>query len=185
MKKKLAIIATLTLAIVSCNQDNPYLIEKGKIGNLTKETQTSELEALYIADSLVKDSVSSSFNYVSQAKYKLYSKEDAKHLLTLTPTKLNDSTEVIENIRVFDERFETSKGITLKSTFGDIQDNYKISRVTNSINNVLVFVDEIDAYFVIDKMELPESLRYDVSLAIEAIQIPENAKVKYFMLGWQ
>jgi len=31
---------------------------------------------------------------------------------------------------------------------------------------------------------LPSELQFNVSAKIEAVQIPENAKIKYFMIGW-
>ena len=178
-------IAFLAMAMcISCaKKDNSFLIEKGKIGNLLKTTNTNELETIFAADSIVKDEAEGTYSYASKNRFLIYD-TTGKHLLTLTPTKV-DSTEVIENIRVFDERYQTAKGLSVKSTFKVIRDNYKISRITNSLNNILVFVDEIDAYFVIDKNELPESLRHDSSSRIEEVQIPDGAKIKYFMLGWQ
>jgi hypothetical protein len=49
---------------------------------------------------------------------------------------------------------------------------------------VVVFVDDINASFAIDKKELPAELQFDMSLKIEKIQIPAKAKIKYFMLYW-
>jgi len=48
----------------------------------------------------------------------------------------------------------------------------------------VVFVDEINASFTIDKKELPSDLRFDMSLTIEKIQIPDKAKIKYFFVYW-
>ena len=45
-------------------------------------------------------------------------------------------------------------------------------------------VDEINAYFTIDKNELPEDLRYDMNKKIEAISIPPTAKIKDFFIQW-
>jgi hypothetical protein len=45
-------------------------------------------------------------------------------------------------------------------------------------------VKEIEATFTIDKKELPANLRFDVKANIDPIQIPEKAKIKYFMLHW-
>jgi hypothetical protein len=47
-----------------------------------------------------------------------------------------------------------------------------------------VSVDEINAYFTIDKNELPEDLRYDMNKKIEAISIPPTAKIKDFFIQW-
>jgi hypothetical protein len=39
-------------------------------------------------------------------------------------------------------------------------------------------------YFTIEKTELPAELRFDMNLKIEAIQIPDDAKIKNFYLQW-
>jgi hypothetical protein len=49
---------------------------------------------------------------------------------------------------------------------------------------VVVSVNEINASFTIDKTELPGGLRFDMDATIDAIQIPEKAKIKFFMLHW-
>ena len=48
----------------------------------------------------------------------------------------------------------------------------------------MIFVDEINAFFTIDKKQLPGELRFDTSAKIEAIHIPDEATIKYFMIGW-
>ena len=53
-----------------------------------------------------------------------------------------------------------------------------------SFNNVVVILKNTDVYFTIDKKELPSTLRYNVNATIEAVQIPDTAKVKYMMIGW-
>ena len=83
-----------------------------------------------------------------------------------------------------DSKFKTKKGLTINSTFADIQNNYKISNIQNTLRNVVVFVNDINAFFTIDKKELPAELQFDASAKIEAIQIPGQAKIKYFMIGW-
>ena len=105
-------------------------------------------------------------------------------LLILTPREISDSTSTIGNVRIVDSRYKTEKGISTLSTFKDIQKAYKISKIDNLINSVLISVNEINASFSIDKTELPANLRYDTSATIEAIQIPESAKIKFFFLYW-
>jgi hypothetical protein len=52
------------------------------------------------------------------------------------------------------------------------------------MNNVVIFLSDSDMYITIDKEELPESLRYAYAGDIEAVQIPDVAKIKYIMVGW-
>ena len=94
-------------------------------------------------------------------KYLIYSSE-SEHLLTLTPRNQHDPKEPIETIEIISEKFKTSKGINIKSTFGEIDKHHKINSIQNTINNLIIYVDEIDAYFIIDKNNLP----IDVPVAI-------------------
>ena len=107
-----------------------------------------------------------------------------KRLLTLTPSEALDSTAVISTVKIEDERFKTEKLISKLSTFKDIKDNYKINSINNLINAIVISVNEINAGFTIDKKELPSNLRFDMNIKIDAVQIPDNAKIKYFMLHW-
>ena len=40
-----------------------------------------------------------------------------------------------------------------------IEKNHKINSIQNTINNLIIYVDDIDAYFIIDKQNLPIDLR--------------------------
>ena len=91
---------------------------------------------------------------------------------------------VIKTVKVLNENYYTKEGVNTASTFKDIRDNYKIAKIQNSIKSVIVSTKDINAFFVIDKEELPAELRFDMSLNIEALQIPGEAKIKNFFLQW-
>ena len=110
--------------------------------------------------------------------------KNGKALLTLSPEKRSDSTATVTSVRILDARYKTEKGISMVSTFKDIDKAYTISKIDNLINSIVVSVKEIDISFTIDKKELPSNLRFDRDIAIEASQIPDNAKVKYFFVHW-
>ncbi len=161
--------------------DTTYLITKNNVGKLEKGSLTRDLEVIYDQDSIVKDTVKL-FQGFGATKIKVYEK-GGSHLLTLTPS--SDSIPTIENINIRDSRFKTENGIGINSTFKDIKEKYTIKKVQTSLNNVVVFVKNSDVYFTIDKKELPSSLRYAASVNIEAVQIPDDAKIKYMMIGWE
>lgn len=160
-------------------KDLQFTIRKDGVGWLNKETAFSEVEALYAADSVVQDS-SSSFSSVRRIH--IFEK-GGKPLLMVTPDK--DSVPGIANIRINDPRYLTEKGVGLESTFKDIRDKYEIRKIVTSMNNVVLFVKGHDVYFTIDRQELPASLRYTRDINIEAIQIPDKARIKYLMIGWE
>lgn len=176
------IFSCLILVLSSCKEekDTTFLITKDAIGKLDRISLARDIEVIYANDSIVKDSsiVNTSNN---SKKFKIFEK-GGKHLLTLTPS--SDSIPTIENIRVEDKRFITEKGVGLASTFKDIKDNYSIRKIITSMNNVVILLKDSDAYFTISKEELPSSLRYASSVNIEAVQIPDDAKIKYMMVAW-
>jgi len=181
--KNLLFTAMLILIVVSCKKEmDPFLVEKQNIGFLTDSTQVKDLESVFANDSIVKfvggDEFTGNINNID-----IFDKT-GNHLLVLTPNEALDSTAVIDNIRIMDPRYKTAKNITNLSTFKDIQNAYKVNRIDNLINSINVNVNEINAYFTIDKKELPANLRFDMKMTIEASQIPDDAKIKYFMINW-
>ena len=181
--KNLVLSIIIVLIIVSCaNEQDPFLIKKHNIGLLTDSTQVRQLDSIFINDSIVKfvggDEFTGNINNID-----IYDKA-GNHLLVLTPNEALDSTAVISNIRIMDSRYKTKKKLSNLSTFKDIHGNYKINRIDNLINSINVNVNEINAYFTIDKKELPANLRFDMKMTIEASQIPDDAKIKYFMINW-
>ncbi|QLG46138.1 hypothetical protein [Costertonia aggregata] len=180
--KKYTAILIVTLLAFGCKQekDTTFLITKESVGKLDKSSLHRDLDIIYADDSIVRDT--SKIRLGDLGRKVLVYEKGGKQLLTLTPSK--DSIPTIDNIRIHDPRFKTEKGIHLNSTFKDIEDNYQIKKVITSMNNVVILLNDSDVYFTIDKSELPSSLRYSSSTNIEAVQIPDAAKIKYMMVGW-
>lgn len=181
--RKIVVIIGLALCFIQCQKekDTTFLITKNSIGKLNKISLARDLEVIYEQDSIVKDTARLLSGYGAK-KIKIFEKE-GEHLLTLTPT--SDSIPTIENIRIYDPRFKTEKGISINSTFKDIKKEYTVSKILNSLHNIVIILKNSDIYFTIDKDELPSSIRYNSSLTIEAVQVPDKAKVKYMMIGWE
>ncbi|WP_179354609.1 hypothetical protein [Winogradskyella vidalii] len=185
MNKTLFVALIGALMLTNCATDNapdPFLVKKNNIGLLTDSTQVKELDAIFSNDSVVRYIPGSDF-IGSVNTIEVYEK-GGKKLLDLSPRNASDSTSVISSVHIIDERYKTDKDITSLSTFKDIKAAYKISKVDNLINLVVVTVNDINASFTIDKKELPASMRFDMDMSIDPLQIPEKAKIKYFMIHW-
>jgi hypothetical protein len=184
MKKTLLIIGIISLAFVQCGKDSdPFLIQNGAIGNLTKEIKIKQVDSIFANDSIVK--INSSPNALeTQGEVEIFEK-GGKKLLLLTPEEENNPNAKITNIQVLDSRYKTAKGLSLASTFKDVKANYTIDNLQTTINAVVVFLKDTDVYLTIDKKSLPEALRYNMNIEIEASQIPDDAPIKYFMIGWE
>ncbi|MCW8981129.1 MAG: hypothetical protein OQJ83_07060 [Altibacter sp.] len=183
MKKTLFLGALLTLLFVQCGKDNdPFLIKQGAIGNLTKNVQMKQIDSIFAQDSIVRlNPIADALG--TQGEVEIYEK-GGKKLLLLSPDNESDPTSVITNVQVFDERYETEKGLNMNSTFKTVKENYTIAAIESTINAVVVFLENSDIFITIDKKQLPENLRYDSNAKIEVTQIPDEATFKYFMIGW-
>jgi len=183
MYKLYTIIIVLVLLFTSCKKEqDPFQIGKQHIGLLTDSTQIQELKTIYVNDSIVKFESGNEFTG-NINNIEIFEK-GGKKLLILSPRSSLDSTSVIESIHIIDPRYKTDKNISTISTFKNIVENYKISKIDNLINSVLVSVNDINASFVIDKKELPANLRFDKTFKFENTHIPDNAKIKYFFINW-
>ncbi|MDB2606685.1 hypothetical protein N9Y48_02775 [Zobellia sp.] len=180
--KSIVVSICLVICLASCaeKKDTSFSIIKDRVGKLDRISLVRDLKIIYENDSIVNDSTST--NRVNNSKKVKVFEKGGKALLTLTPN--SDSIPTIENIRIEDSRFTTDKGVGLASTFKDIKDNYTIKKVITSMNNVVILLKDSDVYFTISKEELPSSLRYASSVNIEAVQIPDDAKIKYMMVAW-
>ncbi len=183
MKNTLLISAIVAILFVQCGKsEDPFLIKSGAIGGLTKTSLMKQVDSIFAQDSIVKlNPIKDALG--TQGEVEVYDKDGSK-LLLLSPKDESDPASVINNIQVFDSRYKTDKGLNAKSTFKDLKDNYAIQDIETTISSVVVFLSDSELFITIDKKELPEDLRYDPSLKIEASQIPDGATFKYFMLGW-
>lgn len=174
---------TLALLFTGCKKEqDPFEIGKQHIGFLTDSTQVKDLKTVFATDSIAQfiagDEFSGSKNTIEIIE------KGGNKLLILTPQEALDSTSVISNVQIIDHRYKTAKNISTLSTFKDISSAYKISKINNLINSVLITVNDVNASFAIDKKELPANIRFDMNLKLEATHIPDDAKVKYFFINW-
>ena len=178
-----SVIFLTLLSIVGCKkQADPYFqISSDQVGLIDREALFEEAKELYASDSLVEDTLQLTIG-AGNKKLKIFEYGGA-HLLTLTPD--SDSIPHVGHILVADPRFVTPEGIGLKSTFGEIKKQYAVRKIITSLNNVVVLLEDSDVYFTIDKKELPAHLRYTKTQAVELVEIPDQAKIKYFMIGWE
>ncbi len=183
MKKSLSFILFILFIFISCEKEqDPYLIGPTNIGMLTKDVKINKLDSVFAQDSIVRQ-VNDDDLYRKNNEIGIYDRQ-GKKLLLLEPVQAFDSTSTVGFIQVLDPRFKTAKGLSTASTFKDIFENYNISRIENTLSAAVIFIDDLNAYVTIDKKQLPAELRYDTQTRIQASQIPDDAKIKYFMIDW-
>lgn len=181
MIKKIIFTALIALLSLSCKEDNRFSVGKNNIGPITKTTTVSELEVLFENDSLVN------YELASQIKEKVTGisvyEKGGKRLMRILPEESSPDSK-IKSVKIYDKRYTTEKGIGLGSTFQDLSTKYTIKRIDNLIDVIVVFVEESDAYFTIDKKHLASVLMYNTSVKVEQTQIPDNTPIKFFMVAW-
>lgn len=181
MRLKPFFLFILGLLLLHCTPDreDPFLIGKDRIGKLMRTHRISSLDSVFQGDSLIRDTTRIQMGV--NGKIEVFEK-GGMHLLTLTPA--TDSIRGIENIHIRDPRYHTPEGISLESSFGDIEGAYEIRKVMSSLNNILILIKDSPVYFTFSREDLPAALRY-TNTPIEAVQIPDEAKIKYIMVGWE
>jgi hypothetical protein len=184
MKKSLAILF-LTGIFFSCEkmeENDRFLISKDRVGFLTKDLQVRQLDSVFQEDSIVAKNSRELFG--GQNQITVYGK-DGKAMLLLDPVQSFDSTSTIGNIRIIDGRYQTELGLGVNSSFKDIMSNYDISRIENTLDAAVVFIDKINAYVTFDKENLPGKFQNNTNMNIEVSDIPETAPIEYFWIGWE
>lgn len=182
MIKKSLLLILATVTMVSCTQNDPFAIGTDHIGPLTKTTPIGDLEKIFVNDSVVNLEGSSEFVNTGST-IKVFEMPSGKLLLRVMPKNATDSS-LVDNVHIMDDRYSTAEGVSLKSTFKDIASNYTIKRIDNIIDAAVIFINESDVYFTIDKKHLPGDLMISTTKKIETTQIPDDAPIKYIMIGW-
>jgi len=184
MLKKIIATVSVTLLFIQCKEEiNPFLISNDSVGTLTRGMTIKEINSTFAKDSIVK-LYAQNEELPTQGEVEIYEKNGTK-LVSISPVTNNDPDALISNFQFFDPRYKTDKGLNLSSTFKDIKANYKISNIETTISTVVIFLEDNDLFINIDKNELPENFRYNPNLVIDITNIPDEAKIKYFMLSWK
>ena len=149
-KKSLSVILIVfSLLIISCNKNDKFKIEKGKVGLISTVTTIKDLETIFNNDSLVKNLSEGALgnNYFQDDDEILVFEKGGKHLLTIIPKDQLDSTSTIRSIEIHDNRFKTEVGLSLSSNFSEINANdhcnvikkHFISLPKKKLNNYFFF----------------------------------------------
>jgi hypothetical protein len=182
MKNVFIILATV-FVLASCSKKPDHFVwNKDQIGHITKTTQVYQIDSIYSNDSIVNrikgDEFSNGANQIE-----IFEK-GGEHLLSLTPSEALDSTATIENIIIRDSRYKTDKGITINSTFKQIDTAYKVTGIDNMIDDAVIWVDDQNFYFSISKEKLPSEVKYDMSSTVEKTMIPDDVMPQYVFVAW-
>ena len=175
------IVIVFSLLIISCNKNDKFKIEKGKVGLITTITTVKDLENIFKNDSIVKNLSEGALgdNYFQDDDEYLVFEKGGNHLLTIVPKEQLDSTSTIKSIEIHDDRYKTESGLSLTSNFSEINSSNSI-RPESTFQSVTLFLDELNATITIDKDEL--GIKDFITQKISLEQIPDLAKIKSFIV---
>lgn len=182
---KKCFVVVVSLVFIQCGKNNHFLIEKGNVGNINKQTTLEELKVIFENDSISLDNsegIGDENIFKNNEEYTVFSKE-GKRLLEIVSNNKNDSVVKIRSIQIFDYNYITDNGISLRSTFKDINESYMINKVETTLTSATLFIDELNATISIDKKELGLNSFSREEISID--QIPDIAKIKYFTIWFK
>ena len=170
------------LLIASCSNNSKFKIEKGKVGKITTKTTIQDLNTIFKSDSIVRNlsEGAQGDNYFQEDDEYFVFEKGGKLLLTIMPKEQLDSTSTIKSIEIHDERFKTESGISLNSSFSEINTNNNINRIERTFSSATLFLDDLNTTIAIDNEEL--GLKEFNTQKVTKEQIPDLAKMKTFIV---
>lgn len=178
MMNKLIAILVLSFLFVQCGEDNNMVIKKNQLGKISKNTSIKELDKIFKNDSVVKFPEGEELF----REYRVYEK-GGKQLLVFMPLIENDSIKGLELVKIYSDRYMTEKGVSVSSSFTDVDGNYTIDKIEPSFSSAILFVDEINATISLNKKDL--NLHEFDMRAIRKDQIPDEASINYITIWFE
>jgi len=96
------------------------------------------------------------------------------------PKEQLDSTSTIKSIEIHDERFKTLSGISINSSFSEINVSNTIHKIERTFSSATLFLDNLNTTITIDNEEL--GLKEFSTQKVTKEQIPDLAKMKTFIV---
>ena len=125
----------LSMIFVQCGQDKDTLILKNQLGKITKSTSLEELDKIFKNDSIEKFPKDAEII----REYRVFRVRWETVIGFLTHIE-NDSIKGLELVKIYSELYITDKGVSTKSTFKDVADNYSIDKIEPSFSAAILFV---------------------------------------------
>lgn len=168
MKRIAFYLVLFVLFLTSCNSvSSDFLLTETQVGVLKKDTKISEIQQIYTGDFSIKKS--------DELFWEVYQKEEL--LLKLTP---NASNEKIYTIEVFSPKFSTNDGVSLKTTFAELQKKYQSFDVSVTLKSLLLCPQNSNLCFIFDKSSLMASKTGDYTIN----DIPQAATARQISVFW-
>ena len=176
-------LIVLTVSCSNNKSDNKeFLVTENSVGIFIKGMTVKDFLELVPTDQIKKDVDIDDYGN-SYDDYKYYD-TNQKHLLTLTPKNQDDDNSKIHRVLIIDKSYKTKDSIGLSSTYADLKNHYEITDISPDLEHIVLQVDELNAWFSINKSQLLENWWNDNKKKIEASKIPDSATFDSFVIWW-
>ena len=184
-KYNFQLLTTLTLVlllIASCQtKTNDFVIKNKQVGKLTDTTTVAQMKQLYQNDSIVKKTHGETA-FEPYDEYAIIDKKTKETLMLVVPQKVNDEQSLLKHIEIKSPQFKTGKGISLASSFGEFKKQHKVGHIDETFKYIVVFIDDLNATINMPKDVLPLNAQHNSQIKIDETLIPDNAKIKDFIV---
>lgn len=192
MRNIFIILFILTVGI-SCNlstkketvvtEKEEFLIAPNQVGLIKKGMTIKDLSTIFPENQIKKIKTKSELTADATDNFYVYDKQN-RLLLIASPKTKNDEGSKITRIVIKDKRYQTPKGIGLQSTVGEIRNAYENTDFIPSLDEIILFVPEIDANFEINPRQLQRNVWNDSTGMIIADSIPDRTNVTTLAVFW-
>lgn len=173
-------------SVTSLNAPDPeeqFLIARNQVGPVKKGMTIKQLLSLLPDDQTKKLASRSELSSETANNYYIYD-DSTRLLFIVSPRRKNDETSRISQVIIKDPRFRTPSGIGLNSTVGEIRHAYPESKIVPSVNNIILYIRELDANFELDKLHLSPTIWNDTTGTIEIDSIPPSTHITDLTIVW-
>lgn len=189
---RLLLLAFLVVNLLSCHstpspqqvpEEDAFRITSTHVGPIRKGMTIKELRNILPDDKIKKLKSQSELSAEATDNYYIYN-DSSRLLFIVSPEHNNDEGSRIIRIIVKDKRFKTASGIGLGSTVGQIREAYPNSDFMPSVDQIILYVPEIDANFEINQRSLSSTIWNDTTGKILSDSIPPQTTITDLTVFW-
>lgn len=198
MIQKLLILLFLTTSIIGCKSksntsesftvkdsiQNEFLLSAHQVGKLVQGMTVADLYDLFPEEQIKMRKAQEEFSATSYDDFYVYD-NNHKLLYIASPEKKNDEKARIERVIIKDKRFTTAEGISISSDVGQIEQVYNNIDFIPSVDNLILFVPEINSNFEINRKSLGSGWLDEATNNINIDSIPKTTNVTALTIFWK
>lgn len=187
------LISILVFILASCgsntskqepvNPEDSFLIARNQIGPIQRGMTVKQLRAVLPEDRVKKLASREELSSETADNYYVYG-DSTQLLFIISPQRKNDETSRISRVIIKDDRFNTRSGIGLHSTVGEIRKAYPDSEIVPSVDNIVLYIKELDANFEVDDTDLSPTIWNSTTGKIEIDSIPPTTDITDLSVVW-